>query len=388
MMALRFPMKILFLLPILLSIGTETLWAEEVYPELFSDRYNSSKVCGECHGAIYNSWKNSLHARSLNDPIFYTSYLEAYKETRGEAKNLCLSCHAPTVLFSKDFDEKEDITKEGITCDFCHTLRDVVLNSKGLHTFRYDISAIKRGPLTEEFPAPNHDVAYSELHKGPKLCAGCHEYLNEKGVPILETYSEWKASPYKSQGKTCQKCHMPIVKGLLVSTKGSKRPRKEINLHMLAGGSSLAQLKKAIVVRIAEVKRLGSRILVSVDVENKEAGHKVPTGLPIKWLTLTVTAKRADGKETTRKVVYEKVLVDSDGNRVEKAHEVFLEAAKIVKDNRIAPSEVRRENFWFFVPKGIEVLISAKISYEFAPYLLEKSLINTEINMAEKVFLR
>jgi len=50
------------------------------------DKYSSSIVCGRCHQEIYNTWKDSLHAQAIEDPIFKTAYLEAYHDTAGEVK--------------------------------------------------------------------------------------------------------------------------------------------------------------------------------------------------------------------------------------------------------------------------------------------------------------
>ena len=49
-----------------------------------------------------------------------------------------------------------------------------------------------------------------------EFCAGCHEYTNDRGIPIFSTYSEWKTSPQAAEGKTCLKCHMPQAAGQTV----------------------------------------------------------------------------------------------------------------------------------------------------------------------------
>ena len=36
--------------------------------EISAEGYTSSRVCGECHVDIYNSWKKSLHAFAIADP--------------------------------------------------------------------------------------------------------------------------------------------------------------------------------------------------------------------------------------------------------------------------------------------------------------------------------
>ena len=99
-------------------------------PKIEKSTFTSAKVCGECHVEIYNMWKNSLHAMSIEDPIFQTANLIAFKNSNGETKVLCIKCHAPITFWNKDYDLKQDITKEGITCDFCHSVTAVDLKNR------------------------------------------------------------------------------------------------------------------------------------------------------------------------------------------------------------------------------------------------------------------
>ncbi len=43
-------------------------------PSLNAKGYTSSEVCAKCHEDIYRTWKNSLHALSLSDPVFDAAY--------------------------------------------------------------------------------------------------------------------------------------------------------------------------------------------------------------------------------------------------------------------------------------------------------------------------
>jgi formate-dependent nitrite reductase cytochrome c552 subunit len=71
----------------------------------------------------------------------------------------------------------------------------------------------ERGPYLYAADASFHGAAYSPLHKGPLLCAACHEHRNALGVAVLSTYSEWQQGPYAARGTSCQECHMPLVPG-------------------------------------------------------------------------------------------------------------------------------------------------------------------------------
>ncbi len=168
--------------------------------------FSPSSYCGGCHQDIYKKWKNSLHAKaSLNDPIFDAAYLEALKFSGGQAKTLCLRCHAPTVLVTKDYDGKLPITYEGIPCDFCHTVKAVFPGKE--NPFVFGDGETKFGPY-KGTESPAHETMYSPLHEKGEFCGACHQ-LNKNGVEIMSTYSEWKNSPYYKKGVHCQGCHMP-----------------------------------------------------------------------------------------------------------------------------------------------------------------------------------
>ncbi|MEJ2086118.1 MAG: multiheme c-type cytochrome [Acidobacteriota bacterium] len=133
-----------------------SLWAVPVSgedPEINESGFTSAQVCGECHTDIYDSWRYSLHASSLADPIFDAAFMQAVKEAGEAARQLCLRCHAPMVISNEDFDLSEGVTREGVSCDFCH----------------------------------------------------------------LSTYDEWKEGPYAREGVQCQNCHMVLGKGRVVA---------------------------------------------------------------------------------------------------------------------------------------------------------------------------
>jgi len=353
--------------------------------------YSRSILCGKCHQEIYNTWKNSLHAQSLEDPIFKTAYLEAYYETKGEAKYLCLRCHAPITNINKDYDLKENITREGVSCDFCHTISAIDLDNQK-RPFVIKLGLIKRGPLrVKGSPSPAHQVAYSSLHESSLLCAGCHEYKNENGIPILSTYTEWKEGPYAQEGKQCQDCHMPLIRGRIVAPEIKETERRYINLHNITGSHSLEQLREAVRVQIEEIRRIGETIQVKVRVTNIGSGHMVPTGLPTRKLLLQIKAETPKDEISIGEIVYHKLLLDQQRREILKDSEIFYKATRIAMDNRLAPRESRIEVFEFQAPKGIKSImlsIVAKISYVYSPIIKERKEINIELTSDEMLVPR
>ena len=246
-----------------------------------------SAKCKECHQEIFDRWKNSTHALSIEDPIFKAAYMEAYLLTKGEVKLNCLRCHAPAVLINKDFDMEKDITKEGVTCDICHSITKIDLADRRA-PFKFESRGVKRGPLPDVL-SPAHKTELSTLFKSAELCAGCHEYVNDAGVKVLGTYSEWKESPYAAEGKQCQDCHMPLIAGRVVKDKIKSSNRKLVNLHDISAGHSEEQLKKAVKVELKNISADKDFVVISVDITNVGSGHMVPTGISRRKLALIVT---------------------------------------------------------------------------------------------------
>ncbi len=346
------------------------------------EAFSSSAVCGRCHVEIYDHWRNSLHARAIEDPIFRTAYYEAYTLSGGEAKFLCLKCHAPTTQITKDYELKEDISEEGVTCDYCHSITDLgPEDSSG--PYEVEPGPVKRGPW-KDAKSPAHKSEYSPLFESATFCSGCHEFTNKHGLRVLETYSEWERSPYAKEGVTCQNCHMPRVEGLKAVAGTGGSPRGYANLHKLAGGSSLGQLQRALAVDIPSIKRQGRDLTADVALTNKGAGHMVPTGLPGRAVVLEVTVRSGGKQLQSQRQSYKKILLDDEGNEIDRISMLFG-AHSIAQDNRIAPRETRKERFRFTVDPSERAEVSAKVFYIYEPHLIEKKQVKVEVVGKDKV---
>ncbi len=338
----------------------------------------ASKNCKECHEEIYNHWKNAMHSMSIEDPIFKASYMEAYFKTAGEAKFNCLRCHAPIAFLNNDYDLKNEITKEGVNCDFCHSVKKVNLDNK-TYPFEIEIGEIKRGPLSD-VDSPAHKTEPSHLFKSSELCAGCHEYTTRNGVKVLGTYSEWKTSPYAREGTNCQNCHMPLIPGEIVKPEIKSSNRKQINLHAISASHSTEQLRKALKVEIRNINKEESIIEVVVGVTNVGSGHMVPTGIPSRKLILLVELKTPN-EYFSQQRIYQKIILDESGEEIKKEYEVFQKAAQVSFDNRLMPRETRIERFAFAMPKNKKITISARIEYLYKTAVLRPT--EMRVKMAE-----
>lgn len=327
--------------------------------------YTSAFVCGRCHADIYATWSRSMHAFSLSDPVFEVAYMQALR-VDPRSKELCLRCHAPVTLENKDFDLLQGITREGVTCDFCHTVTDVRIGHPE-KPYLQELGRTKRSTL-ELANSPAHDVAYSELHSKSEFCGACHYYESENGTVVMGTYAEWKQGPYAKEGIQCQDCHMVLAEGRVVS-KDVKADSGPINLHDLIHDSK--QLKEALAVRITDADYSHGSLLVTVEIANVGSGHMVPTGIPNRTVTLQTEVKLPYGRVVQQEKQYRKVLAGKDGATLRYDYEAFLYAASVKSDNRIAPRETRIEQFKFDSLPDKPIEVSATAYYRYSPLLID-----------------
>jgi len=341
----------------------------------------SSTECAGCHAEISNLWKISMHSQSLSDPIFMTAYKDAYLATKGEAKKLCLNCHAPITLINGDRDMQKKITNEGVTCHFCHSIVETHPNAdpRDPNRFRLEVGSNIRSPK-KSGTGTFHNEVFSSLHKTSKLCAGCHEY-DANGIKIMGTYSEWKEGPYAKKGIHCQTCHMPRV------TVGKGKERKLVFSHSVAGGHSLTQIEKALKIEVNSLIRKENKIVVELTVENVGSGHSLPTGIPTRKLLVYCEVRNGNGTTGKRIKRYEKILFDKNGKELTSDSEIMQGlGTKIAKDNRIMAGEKRKERFTFYIKPEGSITVTAGAVYLYRPVITEEVEMKMDINRISKRF--
>ncbi len=341
----------------------------------------SFKVCQGCHSNIFELWKHSLHGQSYSDPPFQAAYMKLMLEIGRDSTRLCLRCHAPTAYLSHDSDPNSPLAAEGVSCSFCHSISSVNAGASETY-YNLDTGGIAYGPYPPVQPS-GHQVQYSELHRRSELCAGCHEFANASGVMLLETYSEWRASPYPGNEVHCQNCHMPIMYDLKVVDR-SDIPNYYVTAHEFRGGHSTINLAHAATLE-THATRDGRTLNVAVTVTNAESGHKLPTGIPVRKVVLHVVLKTPQGAEiASGRKVYRKVLCDKYGAIIENVADMFVAATRVYADNRIGPKESRTEHFTFDIPEwASQFVLETALTYEYSrPVLTEESV---SIEMARNV---
>ncbi len=328
--------------------------------------------------ATGNYWQQSLHAQALEDHIFQAAFMVVLKEVGNGVRGLCLGCHAPTMAASGEANAGHSASQEAVGCDFCHRISDV--NIEG-HAASVTLTTddVKYGPLEPSGKKSAHRSAQSDLFTDSKLCATCHQWTNEHGVAIFDTYREWEKGPYPEKGVHCQNCHMPLVEGKLVAGKSGPGGDK-INSHNLSGGHSIVQVASAAKVRVASVERVPGGLRASVAVTNVGSGHMIPTGIPSRSLVLDVQLLDAGGavvESSTHE--FRKVVVDENHHELTTDADIILKGAAVTKDNRIPPGETIEVPFHFAASPKKKYLVRATLSYRYTPLILKKEEINIEM---------
>jgi hypothetical protein len=338
----------------------------------------SYKDCRACHSDIFDLWQNSLHAKSYENPTFRATFMTIKFGCGEEIVKDCLSCHAPFAYMANDVDPNSAALTEGVSCVFCHSISEINHDSHDSY-YVLDTSGVYYGPYQTTGNAI-HETQYSSLFLESELCAGCHEYVNDFGVGVLETYGEWKASSYPDNGVYCQNCHMPIMPELSVADDYEVK-EYFVTAHEFRGGHSNINLSHAVNLETSAAKN-GMKLDVEVKITNSESGHMLPTGIPNRKLILNVTLRSAvDNSEVSAvRKVYRKVLTDKYGTIIESIPDMFLSATSIYSDNRIGPKETRVENFTFEIPKWVsDYYIETTLNYEYNRPILTNEDINVEM---------
>jgi len=383
-----------FGLLLVLAMSLTAMWMTAAIPagaqesgipdvDLNPEGISPSSQCGKCHQDIYKHWKASLHAKSANNAVFQAAFMQVYFH-RGEAtRKRCLTCHAPVALINDDLKLEESLSHEGVNCDVCHSISRVVTEYTGGFNYLFDFGLTKQGPSANP-SSPAHQTKQNPLYQSSEYCRECHE-LVEDGFKLIETYSEWKAGPYAQEGTDCQDCHMEPIPGAKVPPHIKQLDQKKVSNHAFTGGHSLTRRREAVEVKIENVRTFRNKVEVDVVIANKGAGHKIPTGLPLKQVILEVSVIPAGGgtAEIQRRI-YQKTVADAEGRVITQTADLWLaEGLRVLNDNRLAPREARREAFMFFVEEPKNSRITARAVYHYAPEILQPAPVDIQLDATQ-----
>ncbi|MGH7163626.1 MAG: multiheme c-type cytochrome, partial [Planctomycetota bacterium] len=275
--------------------------------------------CGNCHRVAYAEWSASRHAVAASSAVTRAVYLRDFLPAlaAGAAEGdegLCAACHAPEAALADPrvrLDAISGTARLGNHCDVCHKAHHVEdLDAPGvrgsLAVRRPSVDDVSvPGPIKRVYGAlADSDYlfmgsAFNPFFATSALCAGCHQYETASGLPALDTYSEWlRWAAGREERKSCQECHMPSGVSMdgnaparRVCVHALARPGEQIHEHRFRGRELAPAAASLSVVAVVEEGELR----VTTRVENKEAGHRMPTGSGDKHLLLVVTASDEAG---------------------------------------------------------------------------------------------
>ncbi len=205
---------------------------------------------------------------------------------------------------------------EGITCDVCHSVQDVRIHHDqfgNLETVKIDqMEIVRRGEVKfgpyPDAVSPAHKTAYSPIFKKSEFCAMCHmeraddlEGVGVQALLTLDEYPRWKAN--FDAGKTdkqCQDCHMYTGgRGEWSMNKaavmGPERAPETLYGHHWRGSYFDGEMAKRASNLKLSARRVGEEIVVTAEVANVGAAHKMPGGPPFRQMLLLITATDANG---------------------------------------------------------------------------------------------
>ncbi len=396
------------------------------------DEFSAPDICAGCHEDLHAQWQGSMHAQAVVDPIFLALWKLGSKETKGGVDRLCLGCHTAIGVVSNGFTldpasgeiKATDIARQGVQCDFCHTVKEhTILKTPTLDpnnaSLLIEPGEVKRGPY-KDADSPGHETAFSELHTRAEFCGSCHNVFHPvTHYPIERTYEEWKESVYARAGIQCQDCHMmPVEKAREVARtmKPQKNPgkassmgpdRDQLYTHEFVGANFTVPtlLGKKQIAEIA-IKRLqsaaelslevppaatpGTVASVKVKVVNVGAGHNLPTSLTeVREMWLDLSVKDASGQE-----IYRSGALQQDGDldpdaKVFMSHGVDASGHHTVKPwelshfewvTTIPPKGYAREAYRFMVPENAAgpLSVTAVLRYRSYPQAVANLLLGKD----------
>ncbi len=359
-----------------------------------------------------------------NQPYYGPGYKLDFPDSDGN----CSACHVPAQAahpgqaYQVDPNQATGIELEGVFCEFCHKIGDVVLNPEtGLP---YDnrpgvLSLQLHRPRGEDqiffgnFDDVTRRVSKLPLESESAFCAACHYGVFWEEV-IYNSYGEWLDSPYSDPetGQTCQDCHMaPVDYDYFVYPEkgGEIREHGRILSHYMPGAADQAFLEQAVDLQAA-VAREGGRVRVDVTVLNDNTGHNVPTDSPLRQVLLLVEA--VDENHQPLALEEGPILPDwagQDGS-VEEGYYAGLPGkgfalilreewtnisptgnywnpVEVVSDDRLKPFEPDRSSYLFEVPEGAAAEVTVQLWFRraFKELMDQKGWTDEDILMDEIV---
>ncbi len=207
---------------------------------LAQDEFPSAIACGQCHPRVFSEWASSNHAYASISPMFHKFEQAVNQLTSGTMGTFCVRCHQQVGTQKGEPREaalwdRSPVAREGVTCVTCHRVsaefgkvngeRHVdpapifapVNNSGRASNFGEvmsdpDYYKIARDETESGTPIHAGSRVFAQIDKS-EFCVSCHQVAVNLGIKLEVVWEQYRDSPAKRAGITCQQCHMGKVPG-------------------------------------------------------------------------------------------------------------------------------------------------------------------------------
>lgn len=410
--------------------------------------FQTADACMSCHNGIVTAsgedisfgsdWRATMMANSARDPYWHAAVRREvmdHPESQSIIESECSTCHTPMAHYESKYNGQTPevfthlsvgktanrtdlLAADGVSCTTCHQITDKNLGSDETFVGKFPMDTLTPMGQRQIFgPYPVDEGRFHIMHSSSgflqveskhiqlsEVCATCHTLITESLGPNGEVvgelpeqvpYQEWRHSSFVDE-KSCQSCHMPVVKQEVPISSVMGQPRQEVSRHTFLGGNFLMLKmlnryrndlgvqalpremddavnrtidhlqKESAHIKIKDLQILGDELVATISITNL-AGHKLPTAYPSRrtWITFSVQDEqesilfesgklRGDGSivgndndanahifephyqeitDANQVQIYETIMVDPKQN----VTTGLLTAVRFIKDNRILP---------------------------------------------------
>jgi len=321
--------------------------------------YPTAAQCGECHKQIYEEWSSSQHAYASISPMFHKFEQKFQDLTQGTVGTFCVRCHQQVGTQLGEAREtplwaRSQISREGVSCITCHRVKEQYgkvngerrvepgkiyepVYGSGQQSVIKDVLANKETYSVKT----STDGRGNDIHKGmitndqitkSEFCVSCHQVAVNLGIKLEIVWDQYRDSPARKAGVTCQDCHMGKVAGkpegystapsAIVGGKEVNPGRKHANHRFIGPGYSIAHPgvfphnTKAQAYSIKDWLEFDWRAgWGTTKFEDKVADGKIKVAFPKRWADaldredarqiLDENLKKLDERDKLRKQVME-----------------------------------------------------------------------------------
>jgi cytochrome c554/c'-like protein len=289
--------------------------------------YPTAAQCGECHKQIYEEWRSSQHAYASISPMFHAFEQKFTELTKGTVGTFCVRCHQQVGTQLGEAREtplwqRAEISREGISCITCHRVKEQYgkvngerrvepgkifepVYGSGEKSVIQDILGNKETYSVKTSEGGRGNSIHNGMFTNPQItksefCVSCHQVAVNLGIKLEIVWDQFRASPARQAGVTCQDCHMGRVPGkpdgyetgpsAVIGGKEINPGRRHANHRFIGPGYSIAH--PGIFPHNTKAKAFSMKDWLEFDwragwgtneFENKVAKGAIKVNFPKRW---------------------------------------------------------------------------------------------------------